>query len=83
MDIWIGMAESAWICPECETTATHKQGKGKKSTLMVGQEKKKCMDGQRKKYTWMASWKYMYRKIVTNVLLFTVFFIFILGYANI
>ena len=83
MDIWIGMAESAWICPECETTATHKQGKGKKSTLMVGQEKKKCMDGQRKKYTWMAGWKYMYRKIVTNVLLFTVFFIFILGYANI
>ena len=45
--------------------------------------KKKCMDGQRKKYTWMAGWKYMYRKIVTNVLLFTVFFIFILGYANI
>ena len=82
MDIWIGMAESAWICPECETTATHKQGKGKKSTLMGGQEKK-CMDGQRKKYTWMAGWKYMYRKIVTNVLLFTVFFIFILGYANI
>ena len=40
MDIWIGMAESAWICPECETTATHKQGKGKKSTLMGGQEKK-------------------------------------------
>ena len=40
MDIWIGMAESAWISPECETTATHKQGKGKKSTLMVGQEKK-------------------------------------------
>ena len=39
MDIWIGMAESAWICPECETTATHKQGKGKKSTLMGGQEK--------------------------------------------
>ena len=63
MDIWNGMAESAWICPECETTATHKQGKGKKSTLMVGQEKKKCMDGQRKKYTWMAGWKYMYRKL--------------------
>ena len=80
MDIWIGMAESAWICPECETTATHKQGKGKKSTLMGGQEKK--MHGRPAEKIHMDGWLEIYvqkitkdwEKIVKNVLFFTVFF---------
>ena len=85
MDIWIGMAESAWICPECETISTHKQGKGRQEKTHGQPGDKIHIDSWLEIYVPMAGQKSTNRlgKFFYTFSGLYSFCIFILGYGNI